>query len=166
MIKYWWPGWSSILVLPSFDLLWVTFLGQIVRKNPSSCYRSPSIGDHVSDPDINPPNACTFGPKHTRMLRFLNGGVLRNLNMYSFKKLYPGSSATWLSDKLKPEKFRKYSLIIGEIIFFLGFLGMILENKPAAMVSVLQISYVYQINTLGSFLSHALSHYSCNNSSE
>ena len=31
-------------------------------------------------------------------LRFLNGGVLRNLNMHSFQKLYSGSSATWLSE--------------------------------------------------------------------
>ncbi len=33
-------------------------------------------------------------------LRFLNGGVLRNLNIYSFQKLYPVCSATWLRDAL------------------------------------------------------------------
>ena len=44
--------------------------------------------------------------KHTSIktiedhLRFLNGGVLRNLNMYSFQKLCPVCSATWLSDDL------------------------------------------------------------------
>ncbi len=48
------------------------------------------------------------------ILRFLNGGVLRNLNMYSSQKVYPVCSATWLSDALKPKKFRKYSLINGK----------------------------------------------------
>ena len=33
-------------------------------------------------------------------LSFLNGGVLRNLNMYSPQKLYPLCSATWLSEAL------------------------------------------------------------------
>ncbi len=37
-------------------------------------------------------------------LRFLNGAVLKNLNMYSSQKLYPVCSATWLSDALKPKK--------------------------------------------------------------
>ena len=32
-------------------------------------------------------------------LRFLNGGFLRNLNMYSSQKLYPVCSATWLNMK-------------------------------------------------------------------
>ena len=103
-----------------------------------------------------------------RNLRFLNGGVLRNINIYSFEKLYPVCSATWLRDALKTKRCRKYSLINWEMIFFLAFLGIIWENKPAPMVSVLQVSYVYQINTLGSSPLHALSHYHChpcNNSS-
>ncbi len=60
--------------------------------------------------DTNPSNAgfsimwFTFGP-HTVYsplvaLRFLNGGVLRNLNIYSFQKSCPVCSATWLSDAL------------------------------------------------------------------
>ncbi len=36
-------------------------------------------------------------------LRFLNGGVLRNLNIYSFQKLYPVCSATWLRDVVQYE---------------------------------------------------------------
>ncbi len=32
-------------------------------------------------------------------LRFMNGGVLRNLNMYSSKKFYPVCSATWFNMK-------------------------------------------------------------------
>ena len=39
------------------------------------------------------------------VIRFLNGGVLRNLNMYSFKKLCPVCSATWLSDALKRDLY-------------------------------------------------------------
>ncbi len=44
-------------------------------------------------------------PVLTSMLRLLNGAVLRNLNIYSFQKLYPVSSATWLSDDLKPKEY-------------------------------------------------------------
>ena len=44
---------------------------------------------------------------YVSFLRFLNGGVLRNLNMYSFHKLYPVCKITWLSDALKPKKIPK-----------------------------------------------------------
>ena len=43
-------------------------------------------------------------------LRFLNGGVLRNLNIYSFQKLYPVCSAAWLRDAPKPKKFHDLSI--------------------------------------------------------
>ncbi len=57
--------------------------------------------------------ACFHKVKH---LRFLNGAVLRNLNMYSSQKLYPVCTATWLRDALKPKKFRKNSLTPGTLI--------------------------------------------------
>ena len=58
-------------------------------------------------------SSCQHNEGHNPwVLRFLNGAVLRNLNMYSFQKLCPVCSATCLSDALKPKKFRKYLLII------------------------------------------------------
>ncbi len=45
-----------------------------------------------------------------RGLRFLNGGVLRNLNMYSFQKLCPVCSATWLSDALRVVQYEVWEV--------------------------------------------------------
>ncbi len=43
-------------------LLHVPLLGnQRYRKNPSSCYRSPSVGDHVSESDSQSPQHFSLG---------------------------------------------------------------------------------------------------------